>query len=103
MIRTPYEDIARDALAKKVVAVFCDDADDVKRCKNGVAAAATRMGARRVVYPLRDRCLDVDGNPIRIFVAGGFSHRGYGADVVYLSERARSQLDFAAKLGAKAI
>lgn len=100
MTPTTYEEIARDAMDGKHVAVFCDSSTGIKLCKNGVAAAAKRLGARRVVYPLRDRRITVDGNPVRLFVTGGFSHRGYKPDSVYLSESARAQLDFATKVGA---
>lgn len=97
---TRYEDMARDAIDKKRVAVFCDDQTDLKLCKNGIAAAAKRLGARKVVYPLRDRRITVDGNPVRLFMADAITHRGTSADVVYLSESARRQFDFASAAGA---
>lgn len=91
----PYEDIAKDAIDGKQVAVFCENSEQVKLCKNGIAAAAKRLGARRVVYPLRDRRITIDGNPVRLLLANGFDGCGMSADVVYLSESARYQFEFA--------
>ena len=97
----PYEDIARDAMAGKRVAVFCESDADVKLCKNGITAAAKRLGARRVVHPLRDRRITIDGNHVRLLLANGYDGRGWKADVVYLSDAARYQFEYAE--GCKAI
>ncbi len=95
----PYEDIARDAMAGRRVAVFCDTQMRVKLCKNGIAAAAKRLGASKVVYPLRDRRLVIDGNVVRLLLTNGLDGRGLKADVVYLSESARMQHEFAGLMG----
>ena len=96
----PYEDIAKDAMAGRQVAVFCENSEQVKPCKNGIAAAAKRLGARQVVFPLRDRRITIDGNPVRLLLANGFDGRGMSFDVVYLSESARYQFEFARTAGA---
>ena len=100
MYDTPYEDIARDAMDGRRVAVFCTRDVQAKLCKNGIAAAAKRLGAKRVVYPLRDRRVTIDGNPVRLFLTNGFDGRGTNADVVYLSESARYEIEFARTVGA---
>ena len=97
---TPYEDIAKDAMAGRRVAVFCDSQTQMKLCKNGIAAAAKRLGARKVVYPLRDKRITVDGNPVRLFLTNGLDGRSTTSDVVYLSETARMQFDHARTVGA---
>lgn len=95
MYDTPYEDVAKDAMDGKRVAVFCDTDTDIKLCKNGIAAAAKRLGARKVVYPLRDKRLSIDGNTVRFCIPNGLDGRGMSADVVYLSESARYQFEYA--------
>lgn len=96
----PYEAIARDAMDGKHVAVFCDSQNQLKTHKNGVAAAAKRLGAEKVMHPMRDRRVDVDGNSVRFLLTNGIDGRGLTADIVYLSELARMQMEFAHLMGA---
>lgn len=100
MYDTPYEDVAKDAMDGRRTVVFCDTDTDIKLCKNGIAAAAKRLGARRVVYPLRDKRLSIDGNAVRFCIPNGLDVRGLRADAVYLSESARCQFEFARTAGA---
>jgi len=48
-----------------------------------------------VVYPLRDKRLSIDGNAVRFCIPNGLDGRGLRADVVYLSESARCQFEYA--------
>lgn len=98
----PYDSIAKDAMDGRRVAVFCDTQTQVKLCKNGIAAAAKRLGASKVTYPLRDRRLVIDGNAVRLLLTNGLDGRGLKADVVYLSESARMQREFAGLMGGEA-
>lgn len=100
LIDVPYEAIARDAMDGKRVAVFCDGQNQLKMHKRGVAAAAKRMGTTKVTHPMHDRRVDVDGNSVRFLIANGIDGRGLTADIVYLSESARMQVEFAHLMGA---
>lgn len=93
------DEVARDAMDGRRVAVFCDCQNQAKRHKDGVAAAARRAGAAEVVNPARDRRVDIDGHSVRFFLANGLDARGFSADVVYLSDSARMQHDFARLMG----
>lgn len=97
---TQYEDIARDAMDGRRVVAFFDTDSQLRLLKNGIAAAAKRLGARKVVCPLRARRLVIDGNSVGLCAANGLDSRGRKADVVYLSDSAREQFDFAALVGA---
>lgn len=94
----PFESIARDSMDGKRVAVFCDNQSQADRCKQRIAGKARELGAHKVVCPRRDRRVDIDGNHVYLFLVGG-DGRGYSADVVYLSELARMQHEWAALMG----
>lgn len=94
-----YEDIAKDAIAGKQVAVFCESKTQVNRHKKAIAAAARRLGARHVVVPRRDGRVDIDNSVVRLVLGNGIDGRGYRVDAVYLSESARMQHEFAALMG----
>lgn len=93
------DEVARDAMDGKRVAVFCDGQTQATQHKNGIAAAARRAGAVKVVSPVRDRRVDIDGHAVRLFLANGLDGRGFSADVVYLSDSARMQHDYARLMG----
>lgn len=92
----PYDEVAADAMAGRKVVVFCDTDAQARRCKDRIAAAAHRAGARSVVRPMRDRRVEIDGNVVTLLLVGGYDGRGLAADVVYLSERAKLQHEYAA-------
>ncbi len=73
------------------IVVFCDNREQVRSVKGGIAAAANRMGASKVVCPIRDARVDINGNSVRIVISGTMQTRGLQADVVYLSDHARTQ------------
>lgn len=97
----PYDEVAQSALDGKAVVVFCGSMAQLKGAKQAVAAHARRLGARKVVCPHRDGRVDVDGNSVRFLLANGIDGRGMTAEVAYLSESARLQIEFAHLMGAE--
>lgn len=106
-VRRSYEldcdAVVRDVMDGRHVAVFCDGEAQATLHKNGIAAAARRAGAVKVVNPARDRRVDIDDHTVRLFLANGLDGRGFSADIVYLSDSARMQQGFAHLMGCAAI
>ena len=91
----PYADIAKEAASGKRVVVFCDNFVQLKRVKRHVASAARALNTVNVTCSLRNRRVDVGRGVVCLFLTNGIDGRGYTAEVVYLSESARMQQQFA--------
>jgi len=97
----PYHLIAQDALDGRKVAVFCDSEGQVKRARHGTVAALLDLGVdlSDVTCPRNEYKVRVRDRTIDYLLADGIHGRGMAADVVYLSESARMQGEFARLMG----
>ena len=93
-LEMPYNEIAKDAKAGKRVAVFCDNAAQANRTQDNVFWFVKQMDDNAVNHP-RYRRIDVDDGEVSFFLLNGYEGRGSIADVVYLSESARHQYEYA--------
>ncbi|MDO4807581.1 MAG: hypothetical protein Q4A07_10065 [Coriobacteriales bacterium] len=93
----PYHLIAQDALDGRKVAVFCDNQSQVDRTKNLVYDALLDLGANKTDVSQSKSAprVTVRGNAVEFLLTNGVDGRGMSADVVYLSESARMQNEFA--------
>lgn len=94
----PYIKIAGDATMGKRVAVFCDNAIQAKHTQEEVYRHCELGGA--VSHP-RKRTIDVGDGKVSFFLLNGYDGRGYNAEVVYLSESARRQYEYASIVNAE--
>ena len=92
-LEMPYNEIAKDAKAGKRVAVFCDNAAQANRVQKDVwrDCRLTKGAVNRTRY----RRIEVGDGNVNFFLLNGYEGRGFDADVVYLSESARRQYEYA--------
>jgi hypothetical protein len=99
-LEMPYIEIAKDAKAGKHVVVFCDNATQANRTQDNVFWLIKQMDDNAVNHP-RYRRINVGDGEVSFFLLNGYDGRGYDADVVYLSESARRQYEYASIVNAE--